>query len=122
MKNDELKFAENKEIVSLEQAVTNGTKALIPFEFEYPNSDLTVEVALRPITLNSLGNTQHMTTEELGLKMVQEAVYNPDGSEISSEVIGKLPIGTIYLLSEEISRISGLNMDSSRVDELKKFP
>lgn len=118
---EELNIVENKEIVSLEQAVTEGTKALIPFEFEYPNSDLTVEVALRPITLDSLGNTQHMTNEQIALNMVQQAVYNPDGSEISSEIIEKLPIGTLVLISEEISRISGLKMDSSRVDELKNF-
>lgn len=117
----ELELAENREIVSLEQAVTEGTKALIPFEFKYPNTDLTVEVALKPIILEDLGNTQHMTNEEIALKMVQQAVYNPDGSEISSKIIEKLPIGTLVMISEEIRRISGLKMDSSRVDELKNF-
>ena len=119
---EELEIKKTTNIVSLEQAITEGTKALIPFEFEYPNTDLIVEVGLKPITLNMLPNTSRMTEEEVTSLMVEKAMFNPDGSEINNEIIQQIPIGTLKKISERITEISGFNLNELKVNELKQFP
>lgn len=110
-----------KQFVTLEQVITQGTDALIPFEFEYPNTDLIVEVVLKPLTLESLPSTS-MSEEELVIAMVEKAMFNPDGSEISSEIIKKIPIGVMKKISDRITEISGFDLDDMKVDKLKNFP
>jgi len=121
MAKQELEIQETRKIVTLEQAITKGTEALIPFEFEYPNTDLTVEVGLKPLTFDSLPSTR-MSEEDLAIAMVEKAMFNPDGSEISAEVVKKIPIGIMKKISDRITEISGFNLDDMKVDELKNFP
>ena len=122
MADNEIKIKETQNLVTLEQAITQGTDALIPFEFDYPNTDLTVEVALKPLTIDMVPNTSIMTEEQVVMVMVEKSMHNPDGSTISNELIHKIPLGTLKEISDKITEISGFNLDEMKVNELKRFP
>ena len=118
----ELEINKEKNLVNLEQAITQGGDALIPFEFEYPNTDLIVEVGLKPLTLGSLPNTGRLNEEEVAELLVKKSMFNMDGSEINPEIISKIPIGVLNKISDRISEISGFNLDDMDVKKLKQFP
>ena len=118
----ELKIEETTNYATLEQAITEGGDALIPFEFEYPNTDLIVEVGLKPLTLSSIPNAGRLNEEEAAELIVKQAMFNMDGAEINPEVISKIPIGVLKKISDRISEISGFNLDDVEVDKLKQFP
>ena len=118
----ELEIKQTSKTATLEQAILEGGDALIPFEFEYPNTDLIVEVGLKPLTLGSLPNTTGMGEEEVAKLLVTQSMFNKDGSEINSEVISKIPIGIVKKIRDKISEISGFNLDELQVDQLKRFP
>ena len=122
MVDKELKINKEKNLVNLEQAIKQGGDALIPFEFEYPNTDLTVEVGLKPLTLGSLPNVKMLNEEEAAELIVKQAMFNMDGSEINPEIISKIPIGVLKKISDRISEISGFNLNDADVDKLKQFP
>ncbi len=118
----ELEIEETKKYVTLEQAITQGADALIPYEFPFPNTDLIVEVALKPVTLNMIPKSKGMTEEELSGILVEKSMLNPDGSKIDQAFIDKIPIGTMKKISERITEISGFDLDEVKIDQLKKFP
>ena len=119
---EEIKIEETQNLVTLEQAITQGTDGLIPFEFDYPNTDLTVEVGLKPLTIDMVPNTSRMTEEQIAITMVEKSMHNPDGSEINNELIHKIPLGTLKEISDKITEISGFNLNEMKVNELKRFP
>jgi len=121
-KTNELEIEETKKYVTLEQAITQGADALIPYEFPFPNTDLIVEVGLKPITLKMIPQSKGMTEEELAGVMVEKSMLNPDGSKIDQALIDKIPIGTMKKISERITEISGFDLDDVKVDQLKNFP
>ena len=106
---DELTIEETNRIVSLEQAITEGTDALISFTFEFPETDLTVEVGLKPITLSILRDVPSNFSEtEVVYHILGEAVFNMDGTAINNQVLSKIPVGILNQIIERISEISGL--------------
>lgn len=118
----ELEINQTQNIVTLEQAILEGGDALIPFEFEYPNTDLIVEVGLKPLTLSSVLNMGKLTEREASELIVKQSMFNMDGSEINPELISKIPIGVLKKISDRISEISGFNLDDVDVGKLKQFP
>lgn len=118
----ELEINQTQNIVTLEQAILEGGDALIPFEFEYPNTDLIVEVKLKPLILNDLPAMGNVSEEELAGILVEKAMYNVDGSTINPELIKKIPIGTVKKISDRVTEISGFDIDELKAGQLKRFP
>lgn len=124
---DELTIEETNRIVSLEQAITEGTDALIPFTFEFPETDLTVEVGLKPITLSVLREApSNLSDTEVAYHILGKAVFNMDGTTINNEVLSKVPVGILNQIINRISEISGLNLNNIKtgldVNQLENFP
>lgn len=124
---DELTIEETNRIVSLEQAITEGTDALIPFTFEFPETDLTVEVGLKPITLSVLREApSNLSDTEVVYHILGEAVFNMDGTAINNEVLSKVPVGILNQIINRISEISGLDLNNIQprldVNQLENFP
>lgn len=122
---------EEHKIVTLEQAITEGADAFIPYEFEYPNLDLIVEVKLKPITSKDVVNVSQKaklnpdTTEDI--ELLKLALFNIDETHFDDEIIEKLPAGVTYNLAAKISEVSGIDLkkiaqkQSNSIDDLEGF-
>lgn len=117
----ELEINQTQNIVTLEQAILEGGDALIPFEFEYPNTDLIVEVKLKPLVLKDIPTT-NVSEEELAGILVEKAMYNVDGSPVNPDLVKKIPIGTVKKISDRVTEISGFDIDELKAGQLKRFP
>ena len=110
----ELKINNEQNFVSLEQAITEGSNALIPFEFEYPNTDLSVEVKLKPITnpeLQDVVQSSELSGLSLDIELLAIAMFNTDGSCFEKELLEKLPAGVVLKVSYKIMDISGMDVE-----------
>lgn len=114
---EELKINSEKNFVNLEQAITEGSNALIPYQFDYPNTDLTVEVQLKPITnpeLTRITQESELSGNSLDVELIAKAMYNTDGTLFEKELIEKLPAGVVLKLSFKIMDISGIDIEELR--------
>lgn len=124
----ELEINQETNFVSLEQAITEGTKALIPYEFEYPNTDLTVEVRLKPITnpeFNNAVDTYKLNGTTVEIELLHIGLFNIDETGFDYETLQKLPAGLVLDLAMKLMDISGIDFNKlpnrSTVDNLPGF-
>ena len=120
---EELEIKQTAKFVTLEQAITEGSDALIPYEFNYPNSDLTVEVKLKPITnpeLNEAMQQRKLLNSSLDVELLKIALFNPDETPIDEYIISKLPAGVVAELTQKLADISGLKSDKEAQDAMVK--
>lgn len=107
----------NKEekFITLEQAITEGGDALIPYKFKYPNSDMIVEVKLKPVTSKALQEINQIVKLDpetnYDLELLKIALFNVDDTLFDDEILFKLPAGVVYDLVLKISEFSGVDMD-----------
>lgn len=116
---EELEINSTKEHATLEQAITEGKDALIPFEFEYPNSNLIVEVKIKPLTTEEsqdAGQLAKMSGIPVDIELLKNAVLNPDGTPIPQEILEPLPAGVVTKLILKVSEVSGFDFDPSAVN------
>lgn len=110
---DELVINKEKQHVTLEQAILQGGNALVPFEFDYPNTDFRVEVKLKPITSNELqdaGQRAKINTEStVDVEVLKIAVFNVDETSFDDDILMSLPAGVVFDLVWKIFDISGLD-------------
>lgn len=124
---EELEINSTKNIVTLEQAVTEGKDALIPFEFEYPNSDLIVEVKVKPLTTEEsqdAGQLAKTSGLPVDIELLKKSVFNPDGSSISEEILEPLPAGVVNKLVLKVAEVSGIEFNTpamNNMDALQGF-
>lgn len=124
---EELEINSTKNIVTLEQAVTEGKDALIPFEFEYPNLDLTVQVKIKPLTTEEsqdAGQLAKTSGLPVDIELLKKSVFNPDGSSISEEILEPLPAGVVNKLVLKVAEVSGIEFNTpamNNMDALQGF-
>lgn len=124
---EELEINSTKNIVTLEQAVTEGKDALIPFEFEYPNLDLIVQVKIKPLTTEEsqdAGQLAKTSGLPVDIELLKKSVFNPDGSSISEEILEPLPAGVVNKLVLKVAEVSGIEFNTpamNNMDALKGF-
>lgn len=125
---EELDINETKHYVTLEQAITEGKDALIPFEFEYPNTDgLMVEVKIKPLTTEEsqdAGQLAKVSGLPVDIELLKKAVLNPDGSNISQEIFEPLPAGVVNKLIFKVAEVSGIEFDTpamTNVEAMRGF-
>ena len=124
---EELEINSTKNIVTLEQAVTEGKDALIPFEFEYPNLDLIVQVKIKPLTTEEsqdAGQLAKTSGLPVDIELLKKSVFNPDGSNISEEILEPLPAGVVNKLVFKVAEVSGIEFNTpamNNMDALKGF-
>lgn len=111
----ELKINTETKHITLEEAITKGADAFIPYEFEYPNTDLVVEVQLRPVTSNELANIDAKAKVDpdttVDLELLKIAVLDLDGEQYPDEIIEKLAAGVVMDLAWKICDISGIDFN-----------
>ena len=124
---EELEINSTKNIVTLEQAVTEGKDALIPFEFEYPNLDLIVQVKIKPLTTEEsqdAGQLAKTSGLPVDIELLKKSVLNPDGSSISEEILEHLPAGVVNKLILKVAEVSGIEFNTpamNNMDALQGF-
>lgn len=124
---EELEINSTKNIVTLEQAVTEGKDALIPFEFEYPNLDLIVQVKVKPLTTEEsqdAGQLAKTSGLPVDIELLKKSVFNPDGSSISEEILEPLPAGVVNKLVLKVADVSGIEFNTpamNNMDALQGF-
>ena len=121
---EELEINSTKEHATLEQAITEGKDALIPFEFEYPNSNLIVEVKIKPLTTEEsqdAGQLAKMSGIPVDIELLKKAVLNPDGTPIPQEILEPLPAGVVTKLILKVSEVSGFDFNPSAVNNMESL-
>lgn len=119
------------EIFELDQIITEGTNAKIPFTFIYPNTTKKVGVLVRPLSTNEYQNailtSKRLKTNFL-LELARLGVSKMDETKFPDEILEDLPAGVITRITNEINRISGVDLvDGSEevqqqlIDELMGF-
>ena len=106
-------ISEDDEILELDQLITEGVNAKIPYTFLYPNTNKKVGVQIRPLSTtefsSALTRAKKFKSNFL-IELVKIGLYKMDGTPFPAEQLDKLPAGVITRLSSEISRISGLDL------------
>ncbi len=101
------------EIFELDQIITEGIEAKIPFTFTYPNTKKKVGVLVRPLSTNEYQNavlrSKRLKTNFL-IELAKLGVYRMDETRLSDEFIENLPAGVITRITNEINRISGVDL------------
>ena len=101
------------EIFELDQIITEGVNAKIPFTFNYPNTNKKVGVLVRPLSTNEYQNailkSKRLKTNFL-IEIAKLGVYKMDESEFPDDLIMELPAGVITRITNEINRISGVEL------------
>lgn len=123
MAKKELKIKETNKYATLEQAITEGGNALIPFEFDYPNTDLTVEIKLKPVNnkeVNSALQEQKLEDTTFEIELLKASMFNPDETPIDKDIIANLPAGVVSIIAEKIADISGIKTDKEQQDRVMK--
>ena len=101
------------EIFELDQIITEGTNAKIPFTFIYPNTTKKVGVLVRPLSTNEYQNailtSKRLKTNFL-LELARLGVSKMDVSKFADDILEDLPAGVITKITNEINRISGVDL------------
>ncbi len=101
------------EIFELDQIITEGINAKIPFTFTYPNTNKKVGVLVRPLSTNEYQNailTSRRLKTNFLIEIAKLGVYKMDESEFPDDLIMELPAGVITRITNEINRISGVEL------------
>ena len=106
-------LSQEDEIFELDQVIREGIDAKIPFTFIYPNTNKKVGVLVRPLSTNEYQNAvlraKRLKTNFL-IELAKIGVYKMDESEFPNDLIEELPAGVITRITNEINRISGVDL------------
>ena len=106
-------LSQETEIFELDQVISEGVNAKIPFTFTYPNTNRKVGVLVRPLSTNeyqrAILSSKKLKTNFL-IELAKLGVYRMDESKFPEELIMELPAGVITMITNEINRISGVEL------------
>lgn len=106
-------LSQEDEIFELDQIITEGVNAKIPFTFTYPNTTKKVGVLVRPLSTNEYQNailtSKRLKTNFL-IELAKLGVYKMDETKFPEDLIMELPAGVITMITNEINRISGVEL------------
>lgn len=118
-------LSKEDEIFELDQIITEGVNAKIPFSFIYPNTNKKVGVMVRPLSTNEYQKailiSKRLKTNFL-VELAKLGVYKMDESKFPNELLEELPAGVVTTITNEINRISGVELvDGSEEAQQKIF-
>ena len=106
-------LSQEDEILELDQLISEGTDAKIPFTFIYPNTTKKVGVLVRPLSTNeyqrAVMKSKKLKTNFL-VELARLGVSRLDESKFPDEILEELPAGVITKITNEINRISGVDL------------
>ena len=114
-------MANNKEInieveeTNLEDLIVLGDSKLINILINYPNEDTgemeKTRTKIKQLTMKELRNINlNNITYETNVKILEKCLYKQDETRFSKELISYLPVGVANAITEEILRISGVEL------------
>lgn len=113
---------EEKEVIDLEQLITDGVNAKIPIEITYNNK--TFGVMVRPLTNvewnNALQKSIHNKKTTNEVELLKIGLYKTDGTKFPAELIEQIPAGISSELMKKIAEISGIKLNTKENMELVK--
>ena len=117
-------LSQETEILELDQILTEGVDAKIPFTFTYPNTNKKVGVMVRPLSTNeyqkAILTSKRLKTNFL-VELAKLGVYRMDESKFPEELIDELPAGVVTRITNEINRISGVDLVEGTEDAQQIF-
>ena len=117
-------LSQETEIMELDQILTEGVDAKIPFTFTYPNTNKKVGVMVRPLSTNeyqkAILTSKRLKTNFL-VELAKLGVYRMDESKFPEELIDELPAGVVTRITNEINRISGVDLVEGTEDAQQIF-
>ena len=107
------RLSQETEILELDQVITEGVDAKIPFTFIYPNTTKKVGVLVRPLSTNEYQKailvSKRLKTNFL-IELAKLGTYKMDESKFPEDLLEDLPAGIITRITNEINRISGVEL------------
>lgn len=104
---------QEEEIFELDQIISEGTNAKIPFTFIYPNTTRKVGVLIRPLSTNEYQNAimrSRKLKSNFLIELAKLGIYKMDETEFPEDLLMELPAGVITKITNEINRISGIEL------------
>lgn len=119
-KKEFLEF-EDEEVFNLESLIVDGADAKIPIIIKYPKPDGTMvkgAAMIRPLTNVEWNNAVRFnrnpndnTSNEV--ELLKKALYTKEGKPFPPKKIDAMPNGVVLELVNEVSRISGVDMEEN---------
>lgn len=116
-------LSQEQQLFNLEELITKGKEAKIPYEFKYPNTDKTVGVQLRPLTSDEFTkavNIGRQADNNFLTEILKIGLFDLKGEPVPEAIIKELPAGVVTNLVEKINEISGLDLaeDNNRQQDV----
>lgn len=103
------------EETNLEDLIILGEDKHIPIIIEFPQEDKTVKAKalIKQLKLKEMDKIKVNKNNpwEMNLKILEIGLLKQDGSNFKKEELLALPVGVVNAVSEEIMRISGVDVD-----------
>ena len=100
--------------VNLEDLIILGDSKLMDISIEYPNTEGTVtktKAKIKQLTMKELRNINlQKITYETNIKVLEKCLYKQDETKFDKELISYLPVGVANAITEQILRISGVDL------------
>ena len=100
--------------VNLEDLIILGDSKLIDIKITYPKDDGTESVSkakIKQLTMEELKNINLKNIDlEATARILQKCLFKNDGTHFSKEMIYHLPVGVASAISEEILKLSGVDL------------
>ena len=124
MEELEIKQTDEK-VYDLEELITEGTQVRIPITFKLPTNDGTKTVAaiIKPVSSTEYNNALKAYQHNIymfGTALVSLGLLNSNGEEIDRELIGRMPVGVVNELVQQIQDLSGIKQDEKEQYEFTK--
>lgn len=100
--------------VNLEDLIILGDSKLINISIEYPQEDGTItrtKAKIKQLTMKDLKNMDLKNINlDTTLKILEKCLYKQDETPYSKDLISFLPVGVANAISEEILKLSGVDL------------
>ena len=124
-KTDEIKINKDEELFDLETLITEGAKANIPMEIEFPDGKKAAAL-LKPISTADFRKISTGNNAEVLIKCIELGLLNKEGNPLPRELIEAMPMGVTAKIAEKICEISGIEPiktpQTSIMDNMESFP
>ena len=109
-------LSQEQQLFNLEEVITKGKEAKIPYEFKYPNTDKIVGVQIRPLTTEEYTKAikqGQLANHNLFIEILKIGLFDMEGNPFPQEILLELPAGVVADISTKITEISGFNQQSN---------
>ena len=110
------------EEVNLEELIVLGEDKKIPIVISYPTEDgkqIKAKALIKQLTLKEMDKLQ-TSREDLSsfnMRILEEALFKSNGDTFTEKELEHLPLGVVNSIGEKILELSGVNIDTKRLQD-----